>query len=190
MMMKKLSKMTWMMLLGCCLACTTEEVIFDADVQLAADLQAVSEFVLSNNLVADQHESGFYYIVNEPGDPASIADKCDLRFKVEVRGLDSTFYFSTDEESYLFQTEPGVTENTYNLSPCFYFGQDNEFVLYQLDGIIGVGGQVDLIVPSGLGFATQYFSLVVFPNTPELRREVNIPPNTNLLISAELIYAE
>ena len=187
--MNKLTIATSLLLLVSCLACTTEEVVFDADVQLAADVEVISAYVQDNNIPAMQHESGFYYIVNEPGDAAPINNKCELRFRLEVYGLDSTFYFSTIRESELLSPQ-NPREITYDLFPCYGFDLQSRFVLNQLQGLIGLGGQIDMVVPSGLAWANQGYERWLYPYVEGQPRMINIPPHTNVLMSAELIYAE
>lgn len=169
--------------------CTTEEVLFDAEEQLVSDIKLVDDFLNTHDIAATQHASGFYYIVRNEGTRESIHNKCRWSFNLTVFYLDSTYSFSTIKDVEVARGFPEPYYDTYELYTC-NAAFERPPALRALSGIIGIGGKVELFVPSTLAWGTEGFNRHVYPYTPGLERLIDIPSNTNVLITAELIEVE
>lgn len=168
-------------------ACTSEEVIFNADQQFEAELLAIDDFLAGNDIIAERHPSGFSYIIDDEGSGESFDDYCRRSFKLTVHHLDSTYIFSNYEEVERDQGFDFVYIDTFETYAC---GQKvRTAALLSLDELIKVGGKVRLFVPSALAFGTEGYN-IERGNSQGDRRIVSIPANSTLLISAEIIKVE
>ncbi|MCE7994438.1 MAG: hypothetical protein HEP71_20800 [Roseivirga sp.] len=168
-------------------ACTSEEVIFNAELQLEAELQAIDNFLAANDIVAEQHPSGFSYIIDDEGSGETFREYCRRSFKLTVHHLDSTYIFSNYEEVERDQGFDFVYIDTFETYAC---GQIiRNAALLGLEELIKVGGKVRLFVPSALAFGTEGYNRER-GNIQGARRIVSIPANSTLLISAEIIKVE
>lgn len=170
-------------------SCTTEEVLFDAEEQLENDMKLVDDYLNANDISATPHSSGFHYIIHEEGNSSPIDNSCRWFFHMTVFHLDSTYAFSTIKEVEVARGFPEPYYDMFELYSC-----ERAFVrppaLGALGNLIGVGAKVDLFVPSGLAWATEGYNRLFYPYTQDLRRQIDIPSNTNVLIRAELIKVE
>lgn len=164
------------------MGCTTEEVIFDRDAQFVSDNQAIDNFLSTNNINTVMHPNGVSYVVLDTGDGVSANTACRLDVKMTVHLLDSTYVFSNyaevEEQNGFFSPFNPL----FHVYRC-YEGKRLEG-LHILDELVGRGGKVQFFVPSRLGWASEGFF--------RARRLlfIQVPPNTNLLITAELINLE
>lgn len=132
--MKKLlfpALLSFVLVLNGCLSADDEP--FDPDAQLAADIQAIDEYLANNNIDAEEHESGFRYIIEEMGDGPAILDTFPIIMSYEARTLDDNV-FDEDEEFY-------HTLNAGSL-PAWEIGLP----------FINEGGRIRMFIPSGLAF--------------------------------------
>lgn len=170
------------------LACESEEVIFSAEVQNAQDDQIVADFVADHDLDFARHPEGFFYKVMEQGDQEAVQDKCSLELRLTTYTLDSTFIFSHYPEieaqfgfSDFQESGSAYVCETYTTRPFF---------APFLPALIGVGGKVNMVLPSYLAWGTEGLEWTIYAYYPRIVRSVIIPPNTNLLVSVEMINAE
>lgn len=155
-------------------SCTTEEVIFDFDVQLKEDIARIDDFVAENNLQVQKHHTGFSYIINDVGQGEFAMGSDILEMKISVFLLDSTFAFSTTENQSLYSVY--LTDEPWFRRPP---------VFHDLAQLIKTGGKAELFVPSGLAWGTEDFYPYQYNfNSNGLR---TLFANTNVLISAELV---
>lgn len=180
--MKKLNILCALLTCIMVTGCTTEEVIFDIDLQFAADLQLVDDFLETNQIAAIRDPSGVSYVVLDEGMGASSRSLCSIGLKMTVYGLDSAYFFSNYEE---------VEEQNGFLFPfreSFYINKCNGLNelegLHVLDALVGIGGKVQFFVPSRLGWGSAGYGDGNFSRNR--RRFFTVPANTNLLITAEL----
>lgn len=169
--------------------CTTEEVVFDAEEQLALDMKLVDDFLNTHDITATRHPGGFHYIIKEQGDAGPVNSSCRWSLELTVFHLDSTYAFSTIEDIEIARGFPEPYMEEFDFYHCRPYALRPE-VLKSLGGLIGLGGQIELFVPSGLAWATEGYERHFYPFTPDLERLIEIPPHTNVLISAELIEVE
>ncbi len=171
----------------CIAGCTSEEVIFDKDQQLEAELRAIDAFLSEHDLLTDQHHSGFRYIIDEEGTGESFNNYCRRRLKLTVYHLDSTYFFSNYEQVEREQGFDYVYGDIFDSYAC----SEIEYtpVLHSLDELVRLGGKVQLFVPSALAFGTRGYDRSRFNSSGD-RRIVSIPAHSTLLIRAEVIDAE
>jgi hypothetical protein len=168
------------------LTCTTEEVIFDMSEQLVLDIKRVDDFLLDNNIEAQKHPSGFSYIVTEEGTGESIFNYCRWTLKLTVFHLDSTYAFSNYPEVEREQGFDFPFFEKFIVHPCY--GPRRPLALHSLNELIKEGGKIQLFLPSGLAWSAEGF-FDGYSGSSQ-RRPVEIPANTNMLITAELIDVE
>lgn len=187
--MKNTAKYMLMALVfGLMLACESEEVFFDSSVQLEEDLLEINDFLSREGINARQDPSGFFYQVIEEGEPIT-RTYCSWYFDVTFHLMDSTYILSTDRDLDQSLGYAGLWFDLYEIRPC-YNSINLPQVLAKLDGLIGVGGKIELFVPSGLAFAREGSLGFSELSTPGALPRPQIPPNANLLISAELKIVE
>lgn len=132
--MKKLlfpSLLSFVLVLNGCLS--SDEEPFDPNAQLEADIIAIDEYLASNDIDAEAHETGFRYIIEEMGDGPAILDTFPIIMSYEAQTLDGNV-FDEDDEFY-------HTLNAGSL-PAWEVGLP----------FINEGGTIIMYIPSGLGF--------------------------------------
>ncbi len=126
--------------------------------QFQDDLQLIENYLSDNNLQAEEHPSGLYYSIEEPGG----ADKPTFTSAVKVyyqgRFLDGTVF---DE------VQPNDPPGSFFLSGLIQGWQIGI-------PLIGRGGKIRLYIPSVLGYGTRGSGR-------------NVPPNTVLIFDIELV---
>ncbi len=112
---------------------SSDEEPFDPDAQLIADIQIIDEYLAANNLTAEEHESGFRYIIEEMGDGPAVLDTFPITLNYDGRTLDDQIFDQDDE---------------------FYHTLISGSIAAWEQGIplINEGGTITLYIPSGLGF--------------------------------------
>lgn len=132
--MKKLLlavSLSFVLTLSGCL--NSDDEPFDPNAQLASDILAIDEYLASNNIDAEVHESGFRYVIEELGDGPAILDTFPIIMSYEARTLDDNV-FDEDEEFY-------HTLNAGSL-PAWEIGLP----------FINEGGRIKMYIPSSLAF--------------------------------------
>lgn len=123
--------LSFVLVLNGCLS--SDEEPFDPNAQLEADIMAIDEYLASNNIDAEAHETGFRYIIEEMGDGPAILDSFPIIMSYEAQTLDGNV-FDEDDEFY-------HTLNAGSL-PAWEVGLP----------FINEGGTIIMYIPSGLGF--------------------------------------
>lgn len=156
--MIKLSKYTWLLLLGLCfclLSCEQEEPtqFLTPERQLELDISIIQEFLQENGLVAERTASGLHYIIDEQGTGGNPTATSDV--DVTYKG------YLTDDSVF----DPG-SRTSFNLSRVIP-GWTEGIQLFEK------GGKGMLLIPSYLGYSNR-------PPTSA------IPRNAVLLFDIEL----
>jgi len=131
---------------------------FDPQEQLEEDRQIILDYLEENNLQAEEHESGMYYNIVEPGSSAKPSASSGVKVYYQGRFLDGTVF---DEAP---NTGAPATFLLSQLIPGWQIGIP----------LIGKGGKITLYLPSGLGYGTR--------GSGE-----DVPPNTVLIFDIELV---
>ncbi|MCB0611407.1 MAG: FKBP-type peptidyl-prolyl cis-trans isomerase [Lewinellaceae bacterium] len=112
------------------------------------DMELIEQYIADNNLTATRHDSGIYYIIDEPGNsqhPVS-SSKVTVRYKG---------YFINGT---VFDQTQGTTTTTFTLSGLIPGWQ----IAIPL---LGKGGKGTFMIPSALAYGS-YGSGPIPPNTP------------------------
>ncbi len=113
--------------------CLSSDEPFDPNAQLEADIIAIDEYLAENNIDAEEHESGFRYLIEEMGDGPGITDSFRIILDYEGETLDGRV-FDSDDDFYRSLNESGF--------PAWRMGLP----------LINEGGTITLFIPSGLAF--------------------------------------
>lgn len=167
------------------LSCSTEEVVFDEVVQLEADIAKIDEYLNVNNLQAENHPSGFRYIIDNEGEGEFARINQDLFLEMTVYTLDSNYVFSTVKEVEKAQNLNMFYHDIYSVNLSDDTAWRRVPVLYDLASLLKRNGEARLFVPSGLAWGTVGYSWGLY--SPSNTRHIIVPRNTNVLISVELV---
>lgn len=138
---------------------------FDPNAQLEADIQAIDEYLASNNIDAEEHETGLRYVIEAMGDGPAITDTFRLVIDYEAQSLDGVVFDSND---------------------AFWRSLDETgFPGWQI-GIpfINEGGSMTLYIPSGLAFGP--VALQDLPANSNVIYHINVI-NSDIQLSDDLI---
>ena len=110
------------------LACSVET-------QSEKDRETILNYIEDNNLSAEEHESGLFYVIEQPGsaERPSLADSVEVRYRGEL--TDGTVFDRTQGDSTIEFPLAGVIPGWQIGIPLF-----------------GRGGRGKLIIPSGLAY--------------------------------------
>lgn len=103
--------------------------------QDAVDKERIENFLSDNNLTAQEHPSGLYYIIEEMGAGGSPAIEDSVQVRYAGYLLDGTVFDATPDSS-------TVTFPLANLIECWQIGIP----------LIEKGGSITLLSPSGLAY--------------------------------------
>jgi FKBP-type peptidyl-prolyl cis-trans isomerase len=121
------------------------------------DRDIILNYISDNNLDAIEHESGLFYVIEDPG---SGEDFPSFRSRVEVR------YKGYFTDGVVFDESPGNNTVEFNLTQTVTGWQIGVPLLKK-------GGRGTLIIPSGLGYG-------FFGSGP-------VPPSTVIIFDIELV---
>ncbi len=130
----------------------------DPQERFEQDQQAIVDYLNENNLQADEHESGLYYNIVEPGTSAKPSPSSGVKVYYQGRLLDGTVF---DEVT---NSGAPATFLLNQLIPGWQIGIP----------LIGKGGKITLYLPSALGYGTR--------GSGE-----DVPPNSILIFDIELV---
>jgi FKBP-type peptidyl-prolyl cis-trans isomerase FkpA len=130
----------------------------DPQERFEQDQQAIVDYLNENNLQADEHESGLYYNIVEPGTSAKPSLSSGVKVYYQGRLLDGTVFDEVTDSG------PPATFLLNQLIPGWQIGIP----------LIGKGGKITLYLPSALGYGTR--------GSGE-----DVPPNSVLIFDIELV---
>lgn len=181
--MKKLT--SWLFVLVLVQGCTSEEIFYDKELQLASELVAIEAYMAENNLMFDRHENDFFYEIEERGNDERAEDDFYVRYHITIYDLDGNFYFSTNES-----VERAMGISITGFGPQLYRFNAVSWGLRlkpvkDLIPMLGIGGKAEFLVPS-----VNAYGLYGYQNNignPTGTRHIRIAPNTTLRVRMELI---
>ena len=119
-----------MVILG---SCQDDEPSFDPGAQLESDIQAIDEYLSRNNIDAEEHETGFRYIIEELGDGPAIYDTFPIIMNYQAETLDGRVFDQNDAYYHIW---------ILGSLPAWVTGLP----------LINEGGTITMFIPSGLAF--------------------------------------
>lgn len=147
---------------------SSDDEPFDPDAQLIADIQAIDDYLAANNIEAEEHESGFRYIIEELGDGPAILDTFPIIMNYEARTLDGTV-FDEDEEFYHTLGNGSL--------PAWVIGLP----------FINEGGSIQMFIPSGLAFGQ--FELQELPANSNVIYNISVT-NSEIQLAEDLVQID
>ena len=164
-------------------ACTEETLIYDYDIQLQTDIQAIDEYLSESEVTANVHESGMRFTIIEEGDGGFAPDQSYFNYCLKVSRLDGDNFFSIDKPAPLpyfeinWQDRLDLKSENTKLMQC----------LHEATSLIQTGGHARLYVPSGLAFRHEGQHIWVPEPNGARSFHAQVPANTNLIIEATLV---
>ena len=135
--MQMTKKLVVLLLLTVGFAACRKGETYDAEKQLQKDEQLIKDYLAANDLTAERHDSGVYYIISEPGSGTSKYYR-DTRVKVTYTGrlLNGSVF------------DQGTPENPFTLGGLIMGWQIGI-------PLIQKGGKIRLFIPSVYGYGPQ-----------------------------------
>ena len=145
--MKRISYLLALAVFGFICGCAAEEPpTLDPEEQLAAELEVIDNFLSTNGITAEEHESGLRYVINEVGSGTSPTVSNTVTINYEGR-------FLTGE---VFDAGESATFPLGNLISGWQIGLP----------LISEGGSISLYIPSLYGYGPNGAPGVIPGNTP------------------------
>lgn len=108
---------------------------YDAGTQLEIDDAIIAKYLVDSNVTATKHSSGLYYKINRVGQGVKVSQTDTIFGNYSMKILKDSVFLSRSQDS------------------TFKFTLDGYFEGWKIGaGLINVGGEIRLIVPSSLGY--------------------------------------
>ncbi len=118
-----------------CASCDDEEVFSDEE-QARIDRELILEFIAENNLNAEEHESGLFYVIEEPGNILFPDSTSDVVVNYEGKLLDGNIF-----------------DSSYSRGAPLEFSLQGTIRGWQIGiPLFKKGGKGKLLIPSALGY--------------------------------------
>ncbi|GAB5523485.1 MAG: hypothetical protein Roseis2KO_13570 [Roseivirga sp.] len=181
--MKKLT--TWLFLLVLLQSCTSEEVFYDKELQLASEMAAIEAYLQDNNLAFNRHENDFYFKIEDTGNDERVEEDFYVRYHITIYDLYGNFYFSTDES---VERSMGIRITGFG-PELLRYNSPGWWVrlkpVSHLLPMLGVGGKAEFLVPSVNAYGLRGYQNSIGNSSGV--RQIKIAPNTTLRVRMELI---